>query len=156
MQLNGGKEISLMIDSGASVSIIKESPELYPLTKSQVNLLSVTGSHIKVRGETVVQLQRGEFTHKLRVIVVDKSTPFRNCGLLGADFLIQTAAILNIKTQMLQVADQEIPLEQKRQALVISTHCGMHNRWCLISLNLSMRVNYFLLKTLLWPLGHSK
>ena len=117
MQLNGGKEISLMIDSGASVSIIKESPELYPLIKSQVNLLSVTGSHIKVRGETVVQLQRGEFTHEMRVIVVDKSTPFRNCGLLGADFLIQTAAILNVKTQMLQVADQEIPLVQEEAGL---------------------------------------
>ena len=28
MKLNGGKEISLMVDSGASVTIIKESPEL--------------------------------------------------------------------------------------------------------------------------------
>ena len=117
MKLNGGKEISLMVDSGASVTIIKESPELYPLIKSQVNLLSVTGSHIKVRGETVVQLQRGEFTHKMRVIVVDKSTPFRNCGLLGAEFLIQTAAILNVKTQMLQVANQEIPLVQEEAGL---------------------------------------
>ena len=100
MQINGGKEISLMVDSGAAVTIIKESPELYPLNKSQVNLLSVTGSHIKVKGETVVQLQRGEFKHKLKVIVVDKSTPFRNCGLLDADFLVQTAAILNIQTQI--------------------------------------------------------
>ena len=117
MKLNGGKEISLMVDSGASVTIIKDSPELYPLIKPQVNLLSVTRSHIKVRGETVVQLQRGEFTHKMRVIVVDKSTPFRNCVLLGADFLIQTAAILNVKTQMLQVANQEIPLVQDEAGL---------------------------------------
>ena len=64
-----------------------------------------------------MQLQRGEFTHKMRVIVVDKSTPFRNCGLLGADFLIQTAAILNVKTQMLQVANQEIPLVQEEPGL---------------------------------------
>ena len=117
MKLNGGKEISLMIDLGASLTIIKESPELYPLIKSQVNLLSVTGPHIKVKGETVVQLQRGEFTHRMRVIVVDKSTPFQNCGLLGADFLIQTAAILNVKTQMLQVADQDIPLIQEEAGL---------------------------------------
>ena len=117
MKMNGGKEISLMVDTGAAVTIIKESPELYPLNKSQVNLLSVTGSHIKVKGETVVQLQRGEFKHKLKVIVVDKSTPFRNCGLLGADFLVQTAAILNIQTQTLQVADHEIPLEQEQAGL---------------------------------------
>ena len=64
-----------------------------------------------------MQLQRGEFTHRMRVIVVDKSTPFRNCGLLGADFLIQTAAILNVKTQMLQVADQDIPLVQEEAGL---------------------------------------
>ena len=68
----------------------------------------------------MVQLRHGEFTHRMRVVVVDKSTPFQYLlfsGLFGSEFLIETAAILNVKSHVLQVGGQDLPLIQEEGGL---------------------------------------
>ena len=80
--------------------------------QTKVNLISVTGTPIKIMGEAVVEISSPKTSTNIQVILVDPETPIAADGLLGADFLRQTKAILNVKNKSLIINNETVLINE--------------------------------------------
>ena len=91
LNVNGQPKV-LLLDTGAAFTVLKHDNRI-PTVQTKVNLISVTGTPIKIMGEAVVEISSPKTSTNIQVILVDTETPIAADGLLGADYLRQTRAI---------------------------------------------------------------
>ena len=111
-----GAETTILMDSGASVSLISEAfrmsvPALRnrPLKKNYVNTHAVNGQTLDILGtiEVTFRLGPSSWQHTCHVL--------RGCAqsvLLGLDFLTKNHALLDLSRGVLQLWDVTVPLLQ--------------------------------------------
>ena len=124
-----GKPKVLLIDTGAAFTIIKDEKE-FQTNDTNINLISVTGSPIKITGEATVTISAERTSHNMSVILVDSQTPIAVDGLLGADFLFQIKAVLDIENSSLMFNDNIVQLdvgEDKVVGAIIPVKYSFHN-----------------------------
>ena len=110
LNVNGQPKV-LLLDTGAAFTILKHDNKI-PAVQTKVNLISVTGTPIKIMGEAVVEISSPKTSTNIQVILVDPTTPIAADGLLGADFLRQTKAILNVKNKSLTINDETVSINE--------------------------------------------
>ncbi|XP_074655650.1 uncharacterized protein LOC141909164 [Tubulanus polymorphus] len=112
--LNGSTRTSILLDTGASVTLLKTSVWEKSRRTDQGNLLPVdfelataTGANMKVHGVAKVELQLG--TCRFMVIADDLA---QEC-LLGSDFFEQNGCIIDYPGRVLECGLTHVPLETK-------------------------------------------
>ena len=110
LNVNGQPKV-LLLDTGAAFTVLKHDNKI-PAVQTKVNLISVTGTPIKIMGEAVVEISSPKTSTNIQVILVDPTTPIAADGLLGADFLRQTKAILNVKNKSLTINDETVLINE--------------------------------------------
>ena len=114
MSLNGQPKVDLLVDTGASCTIIKSSCiNKSVLETTKINLLSASGNPLSVKGCMNVNFEAKGESHQMQVVVVDDDTPFKQKGLLGADFLRRTQAILDLDKKTLKFKSVTLPLKER-------------------------------------------
>ena len=107
----GDTEVEMMLDSGASISLVREDtatrmPGSQSVSEASVHVVSATGETIPVLGRVTLPVQVGpiEVEHSL-VVVQSLITPV----ILGIDFLQAHGLILDFTTTPVHVTTQPVP-----------------------------------------------
>ena len=79
-------------------------------------------SYVSVQSSSCSLYAKGE-SHRMEVVVVDDSTPFKQKGLLGADFLRRTRAILDLDRKTLKFNLVVLPLKERTDISTIVVSC---------------------------------
>ena len=108
-----GKPISLLIDSGAEVTILssnfmqnfshEQRPGLEPVS---LKLVSATGDTIPFQGRCEIPIQLGENLLKHKVLIAD----IKYDGILGLDFMTTFSCDILVKKMSLRVRGEHLPL----------------------------------------------
>lgn len=112
-----GKMCSLLVDTGATVSILRpDIVDAYklPHETSRFRTLQTAGNQIvDIMGECEVTggIGRKEFRHKFLIVRI------RDKGILGLDVLQKLEAELSIPKAMLRLEGSSVPLKTRRQCL---------------------------------------
>ena len=124
MSLNGQPKVDLLVDTGASCTIIKSSCiNKSVLETTKINLLSASGNPLSVKGCMNVNFEAKGESHQMQVVVVDDDTPFKQKGLLGADFLRRTQAILDLDKKTLKFKSVTLPLKERNDVSTNMVSC---------------------------------
>ena len=124
MSLDGQSEVYLLVDTGASCTIIKSSCiNKSVLETTKINLLSASGNPLSVKGCMNVNFEAKGESHQMQVVVVDDDTPFKQKGLLGADFLRRTQAILDLDKKTLKFKSVTLPLKERTDVSTNMVSC---------------------------------
>ena len=124
MSLDGQSEVDLLVDTGASSTIIKSSCiNKSVLETTKINLLSASGNPLSVKGCMNVNFEAKGESHQMQVVVVDDDTPFKQKGLLGADFLRRTQAILDLDKKTLKFKSVTLPLKERTDVSTNMVSC---------------------------------
>ena len=104
----GGRQRSLIIDTGSSISLVRpdmlqEEPE--PLQEGW--LRTVTGERAPVHGWSNMQLGIGTLEIPHKMLVAD----IKDECILGFDFLMKHNCLVDLKESMLSIHNQQIPLQ---------------------------------------------
>ena len=120
-----GKELSLLIDSGADVTIISstfvqklESGKIPNLEKKELNLVSASGDPIPYHGECEMPIKLGKHNLVHKVLVGD----IRYDGILGLDFMTQHSCDILVKKMCLRVKGKNLPCHRYSN-VVLNTCC---------------------------------
>ena len=108
-------QVDLLLDTGASHSLLKASKAQVALGKNDVTLISATGDPIMVKGTTNVTLGVNDKHVDLKMIVVDDMTKFSYDGILGIDFLRKTNAIIDLKRNKLDIDGTCVDLRMRER-----------------------------------------
>ena len=108
---------TFLVDTGAAYTILKYDED-FPSTQTNIKLISVTGTAIKIMGEAIVAITSGKSSHNMQIILVDQQTPFAVDGLLGADFLRKSKAVLDVKNKSLRIGENVVQLEEGEDEVV--------------------------------------
>lgn len=98
-----------MIDTGASVNILKENalkPSIKINEKRIFNLLGIGTNMVKTLGEIKLSIKGKETSFQ----IVDKDFPIEHEGILGTPFLKQQGGVLNFIDECLHLGEDDIPL----------------------------------------------
>ena len=111
LNVNGQPKV-LLLDSGAAFTVLKHDNRI-PTVQTKINLISVTGTPIKIMGEAIVEISSPRTSTNIQVILVDPATPIAADGLLGADFWRQTTkAVLNLENKTLTINKELVQLNE--------------------------------------------
>ena len=113
-----GKPKILFVDTGAAFTILKHDKE-FQTSDTNVNLITVTGSSIKIMGESAVTISSEKSSLDMSIILIDPQTPNAIDGLLGADFLRRTKAILEVENKTL-TKKNDVVLRNEGEEEVVS------------------------------------
>lgn len=109
-----GAEVPMLVDSGASVSLISADfrmsvPALQnrPLKKNFIDSRAVNGQMLDTLGTMAITFRLGQSCWQHTFYVVREST---QCVLLGLDFLTLNHALLDLGRGVLQLWDVSVPL----------------------------------------------
>ena len=103
-----------MVDSGSSVSLVKEqvlNETLKILTHKAIFLQGVAPQKIRALGEISLDFEKEGISFNHNFQVVKNSFSIYGHGLLGRDFFQKFKAILDYDTQLLQIKVKENLLE---------------------------------------------
>jgi hypothetical protein len=136
-------ELTLMIDNGADISIIKETKlkKTTPIKNgSQCSITGVTPGAIKTIGLTTLRLNfyDSEIDHDFQV--VDITFPLQVDGILGRDFLSKYRCNINYDTYLLSVnlseTILEVPFADETSAdtIVVPARCEVIKRLLMINI----------------------
>ena len=107
----GDKEVEVMLDSGASISLVQKDTATrlsrsQPVSEASVHVVSATGETIPVLGRVTLPVQVGpiEVEHSL-VVVQSLITPV----IIGINFLQAYGLILDFTTTPVHVTTQPVP-----------------------------------------------
>jgi hypothetical protein len=103
-----GRKYEFLVDSGASISVIK--PYLVSGRTEQVDytVRGVTGEKLDVLGSKEIRFQLGRSSYRHRFIVAQVSTPCD--GIIGIDLLIALGAVIDLRTNLLRVGEEKFTL----------------------------------------------
>ena len=114
-----GMDTYLLIDTGATVSVLSKvcfeniaGSENFKLTKVQGDVLSASGSALKVLGKVLIHFMLNDTELHHEMIVADITLD----GILGLDFLVKHRAIINMRTQNLCVDGLQHPIQLEGSA----------------------------------------
>ena len=93
------------------------------LETTKINLLSASSNPLSVKGCLKVNLEAKGESHRMQVVVVDDNTPFKQKGLLGADFLRRTRAILDLDKKTLKFNSVMLPLKDRTHVFTNMVSC---------------------------------
>jgi hypothetical protein len=108
----GRGKFEFVIDTGATVSLIKPTISKARLRKSQLQARGVSGTNLKISGVQEVEFKlkspSGDMTFKHSFIV----SPLEVCsaGILGLDFLQRVGAEISLADNLLALRNQRFPL----------------------------------------------
>ena len=105
----GDKDSIWMIDTGASISLVKPGVSSSPVNVCRIAAKSVTGQFLKIQGAQQVHFHRGinfRVDHECLVCSIDIAYD----GILGLDFLRKVSASLNMATNTLTVMGEHMKL----------------------------------------------
>ncbi|KAK3098374.1 hypothetical protein FSP39_018923 [Pinctada imbricata] len=109
--LIGAVSFTFLIDTGASLSIL--SKQVYdrikndqPLELIKKHVVAANADPLKVYGRTKIRMKIGRNTYETTVVVADLTSD----GVLGLDFMLNNAYIVNVNEQTLTMRDESIPL----------------------------------------------
>ena len=90
-----GKQSSLIIDTGSSISILQPGVSRSEVTTSDIKPYGVTGEVLDVKGRQSLSFELGgkEFHHSFLVC----SLPTQAAGILGTDFLKESGAVIDLE-----------------------------------------------------------
>jgi hypothetical protein len=96
-----GRFYPMLIDSGASVSVIKPGIVASEIRKTQTIARGITGNRLKIMGTQVVTFKVGKriFTHELLTASLDTEYS----GILGVDILRHMEARVDLRTSTLLI-----------------------------------------------------
>ena len=124
----GGNKFCCMIDTGAQISLMKESvhsliKKTVELNKYNYSINAIDGSQVRVKGVVTldVSLSRAEVSRGLPFAVIgDDELPV--CCLLGANFLARSGLVVDFQTNSLRSPGGDLKLEF-RQPCVSASSC---------------------------------
>lgn len=104
------KLCKFLIDTGSSISLIKEGISRRAIKKTYVRARGVTGRNLLVKGEQNVKITIGDVTVLYNFVVVPHDDKFFNMydGILGLDLLEYLGAVINLPLRHLRLNDSEI------------------------------------------------
>jgi predicted aspartyl protease len=102
----GGVEVSLLLDTGAAVTLLREDTWSQIALKNpqtlepwvSVALVSAGGTPLTIHGCTNVELEMGNEKFTAQVVVV---SPLTSEAILGLDFLKEHEALIDLKSRNL-------------------------------------------------------
>ena len=107
-----GKALSLLIDSGADVTILGtkfvqslDSGKIPKMEEKELRLVSATGDPIPFQGECEMPIKLGKYELLHKVLVGE----IRYDGILGLDFMTQHACDILVGKMTLKVKGQNLP-----------------------------------------------
>lgn len=116
-----GTEVSVLVDSGASVSLISSDfrmavPTLRcrPLRKNYINSQAVNGQTLDTLGSVDVSFHLGQTSWWHTFHVLREST---QAVLLGLDFLAENRALLDLGRGVLEIGGESLPLLYRAQLI---------------------------------------
>ena len=113
----GGVPANLLVDTGASHSVLKWSEALQEkldIQPTTVSLVSVTGDPLPVIGEAKVPFEsRGIKVGEIMCIIVDKGFNFNLAGIVGTDFFNRAGCVIDYAKGVLVIGSRVIKLHQR-------------------------------------------
>ena len=90
-----GKQISLIIDTGSSISILQPGVSRGEVTTYDIKPYGVTGEVLDEKGWQCLSFELGgqEFHHSFLVC----SLPTESAGIFGTDFLTESGAVIDLQ-----------------------------------------------------------
>ena len=123
-----GASASFLIDTGASVTLVRE--DLWKRTQSAVHiqltpwigcrLKGVDGSPLHVLGQVAVELQFGKKHFPTDVVVAETLSAE---AILGLDFLVQMHAVIDLAKQKIVLPDDGGELSLEKAGSPVTTPC---------------------------------
>ena len=107
--LNKSKLAKFLVDTGATHSLIKECTNVKIKGPSTVNLISVTGQRLDLRGHSEVLLSTPdvEIVANMNVVPIDLNLAVD--GILGSDFFKKNRVKISYADRVLEINDVKVP-----------------------------------------------
>lgn len=114
-----GMDAYLLVDTGATVSLLSticyeniKRDANHALTEVERDVLSATGSVLRVLGRTPVDFTLNGIALQQEMIVADLTVD----GILGLDFLVRHEAVINMRMHQISISGIEHPIQLEGSA----------------------------------------
>lgn len=108
-----GQSCDLLVDTGAAVSIIKDSmiDGRKELKRTSNRITDINGRELPVMGKVNLNVDLGEQEVAQDFVVCESKMPLSTTGILGEDFLAANQATICYRDQSLQIGSRKIQME---------------------------------------------
>jgi hypothetical protein len=97
-----GEARRMILDSGSSISILREGVSKSEVKNSPLKLYGVTGEALRIFGQQTISFVLGGHFYDHTFVISE--LPTEATGILGMDFLEKTGAVINFQTGSLTLA----------------------------------------------------
>ena len=112
-----GTKCRFLVDTGATVSIVKPDTWQARVEKSNVAARGISGRNIKIVGEQEVNVKIGATECQHTFLVSEIGTP--GDGLLGMDLLQTIGARVDLEAGILCIKDEVVPLQNEDGTVMV-------------------------------------